>query len=54
MIKNHIKNWKKIITLLLMWLNWSVVTINATLQLLDILALCPCDARLNQESCVNY
>ena len=27
---------KKIMTLMLTWLNWSVVTINTTLQLLDI------------------
>ena len=27
---------KKIMTWMLMWLNWSIVTINTTLQLLDI------------------
>ena len=27
---------KKIMTWILMWLNWSVVTLNTTLQLLDI------------------
>ena len=37
MIKNHIKNWEKMImTWFFMWLNWSIATINAMLQLLEI------------------
>ena len=35
--------------MMLMWLNWSVAIINATLQLLDIYRLVanPCDARVS-------